>query len=125
MLRMAAACLALVLAGCAGGQQILSAGSTPAPDSMNGRWVLSEPNAPSCTMTFAGAEGALTGTIAPDGGCPERFYLSRRWTIGQDGLTIGDDATNALGILTFSGDRFTGKSATGAPVTLSRQSSAL
>jgi len=125
MLRTAAACLALLLAGCAGGQQLLSAGSTPAPDSMNGRWVLSEPNAPPCTMTFAGGEGALTGTISPDGGCPERFYLSRRWSIGADGLTIADDAMNALGTLTYSGDRFAGKSAAGMPVTLSRQSSAL
>mgnify|MGYP001550948869 FL=1 len=125
MLRVAAACLAVVLAGCAGGQQILSAASTPAPDSMNGRWVLAEPNAPACGMTFAGVEGALTGTISPDGGCPERFYLSRRWSIGQDGVTIGDDANNALGVLTFSGGQFAGKSAAGTPVTLSRQKPAL
>ena len=125
MLRAATACLAVVLAGCAGGQQILSTASTPAPDSMNGRWVLAEPNAPSCTMTFAGGEGALTGTISPDGGCPERFYLSRRWSIGQDGLTIGDDGMNALATLTFSGSQFAGKSAGGTPVTLSRQTAPL
>ena len=67
----------------------------------------------------------LTGTISPDGGCPERFYLSRRWSIGQDGVTIGDDANNALGVLTFSGGQFAGKSAAGTPVTLSRQKPAL
>jgi hypothetical protein len=124
MPRAAPACLALVLAGCAGGQ-LLSTGGAPAPDSMNGRWALAEPNAPSCAMTFAGADGALSGTIAPEGGCPERFFLSRRWTIGADGLTISDSEMNTLGTLTFSGGQFSGKSAAGTPVTLSRKAPAL
>jgi len=66
----AAVCLALalMLAGCASGPSLLSGASTPAPDSMNGRWVLTAPNAPPCGMNFAGAAGALTGTIAPEGG---------------------------------------------------------
>jgi len=119
-MRAAAACLALTLAGCAGAQDVLSSAGTPAPDSMNGRWVLSVPNAPSCGMTFAGASGALSGTISPDGGCPERFFLSRRWAIGENGLTISDDGGNALGALSFSGGRFAGKSAGGVPVTLTR-----
>jgi len=120
MLRAASVCLAIGLAGCAGGQSLLSDAPAPAPDSMNGRWVLSAPNAPSCTMTFAGTTGALSGTIVPDGGCPERFYLSRRWSIGADGVTIADENMAALATLTFSGGRFGGTSAAGTPVTLTR-----
>ena len=120
MQRALAACLALMLAGCAGGQSLLSSASTPAPGDMNGRWVLTAPGAPSCTMSFAGAAGALTGTISPEGGCPERFFLSRRWTIGENGLTISDDEAKPLGTLTFSGDRFSGTSVAGTPVTLTR-----
>jgi len=110
----------MMLAGCAGGQSLLSAGSAPAPGDMNGRWVLTAPNAPSCTMSFAGASGALTGTISPDGGCPERFFLSRHWSIGENGLTISDDDMKPLGTLTYSGDRFSGTSVAGTPVTLAR-----
>ena len=112
--------LALVLAGCAGGQSLLSGASTPAPESMNGRWVLTAPNAPPCGMNFSGATGALTGTIAPEGGCPERFYLSRRWAIGESGLTITDDDNAILATMTFSGTAFSGTSAGGTPVKLSR-----
>ena len=117
-----AACLALalMLAGCAGGQSLLSASSTPAPGDMNGHWVLTAPGAPSCAMTFAGSLGALTGTISPEGGCPERFYLSRRWAIGESGLTITDDDNNMLATMTFSGSAFSGTSAGGTPVKLSR-----
>jgi hypothetical protein len=120
MQRALTTCLVLTLAGCAGGQSLLSAGSTPAPGDMSGRWVLTAPNAPSCAMTFAGDAGALTGTISPDGGCPERFFLSRHWSIGENGLTISDGEMKPLGTLTFSGDRFSGNSAAGTPVTLTR-----
>ena len=120
MRRAAAVCLGLVLAGCAGGQDILSGASTAAPESMNGRWTLSEPNGPPCGMTFAGGPGALTGTIAPEGGCPEPFYLSRHWAIGEGGLTISGDEMKPLGTLTFSGGQFRGTSVAGAPVTLTR-----
>jgi len=118
----AAVCLALalMLAGCAGGPGLLSGASTPAPESMNGRWVLSAPNAPSCGLNFGGASGALTGTISPEGGCPERFFLSRHWSIGENGLTISDDEMKPLGTLTFSGDRFSGTSVAGTMVTLTR-----
>ena len=112
--------LALVLAGCAGGQSLLSSATTAAPESMNGRWVLSAPNAPSCGLSFGGSAGALTGTISPEGGCPERFYLSRRWAIGESGLTIGDDDNNTLATMTFSGSAFSGTSAGGTPVKLAR-----
>ncbi|MGN6570295.1 MAG: AprI/Inh family metalloprotease inhibitor [Pseudolabrys sp.] len=120
MRRAAAACLAFTLAGCAGGPSLLSGASTPAPESMNGRWVLTAPNAPPCGMNFSGSPGALTGTISPEGGCPDRFYLSRHWAIGENGLTISDDDNTMLGTLTFSSSQFSGTSASGTPVKLSR-----
>jgi len=120
MRRAFSACLALMLAGCAGGQSLLSSDSAPAPGDMSGRWVLAAPNAPDCVMTFAGAAGALTGTISPEGGCPERFFLSRHWSIGENGLTVSDDEMKPLGTLTFSGGRFSGTSVGGTPVTLTR-----
>ena len=120
MRRAATACLGLVLAGCAGGQSLLSSASTPAPDDMNGRWVLSAPSAPSCAMTFAGGPGALGGTISPEGGCPERFFLSRHWSIGENGLTVSDEDMKPLGTFAFSGGQFSGTSAGGTPVKLTR-----
>jgi hypothetical protein len=120
MQRLSVAYLALTLAGCAGGQSLLSSASTPAPGDMNGRWVLSVPGAPSCAMSFAGAAGALTGTISPEGGCPDEFFLSRHWSIGENGLTISGDEMKPLGTLTFSGGQFRGTSAAGLPVTLTR-----
>jgi hypothetical protein len=119
-MRALAAGLAMVLAGCAGGQSLLSAASTPAPGNMNGRWVLTAPGAPSCAMIFAGSPGALTGTISPEGGCPERFFLSRHWSIGENGLTISDEDMKPLGTLTFTGDRFSGTAVSDTKVTLSR-----
>ena len=116
----AAVCLALMLAGCAGGPSLLSGASTPAPESMNGRWVLTAPNAPPCGLNFGGGPGALSGTISPEGGCPERFFLSRHWAIGEGGLTITDDTNTMLGTLTFSGTAFSGTSAGGTPLKLSR-----
>ena len=42
-------------------------------------------------MTFGAATpAAADGTIAPEGGCPGKFYTSRKWTYDQAGLTIRD-----------------------------------
>jgi len=121
----ALALTAFALAGCSGGQSLYGdSGSPPAPPApevaMAGRWMLSAPNAPACGMNFAGEPGKQEGTIAPEGGCPERFFTSRRWTLRQGALTINDHENNALAELNFSGGRFEGKSNTGAPVTLAR-----
>ena len=63
---------------------------------MAGRWILTAPNAPSCGMNFAGAPGAREGTVSPEGGCPGKFFLSRRWALEQDALVINDDENNPL-----------------------------
>ena len=122
-----AALIALTLAGCAGGPALLSdapsAVATTAETSelaMTGRWILSAPNAPSCGMSFNAKPGIDSGTIVPEGGCPERFFLSRRWTLGKDGLTIADDDNNPLATLSYAADHFDGKSVAETPVTLAR-----
>jgi len=111
----------MMLAGCAGSTQVSepAAPATPKLD-MNGRWMLSAPNAPSCGMTFEAPPGAREGAIRPEGGCPGDFFMSRHWTLAQGQLTINDHNNAPLGQLTLSGDSFAGKSTAGAPVTLAR-----
>jgi hypothetical protein len=82
--------------------------------------MLSAPNAPVCGMNFAGAPGAREGRVAPEGGCPEKFFMSRRWSIEQDKLTIIDSENNPLAQLNLADGQFQGKSITGTPVTLTR-----
>ena len=113
----------LTLTGCAG-EQLSLGSSAPAPapvdDSMTGRWILSAPNAPSCGLEFGGAAGARAGPVAPDGGCPGNFYMSRRWAIEGGVLTITGQESQSLAQLKVVGTRFEGQSSTGPPVTLSR-----
>ena len=111
----------LTLTGCAGEQLSLdSSAQTPVDDSMTGRWILSAPNAPSCGLEFGGAAGARAGSVAPDGGCPGNFYMSRRWAIEGGVLTITGQERQPLAQLKVVGTRFEGQSSAGMPVTLSR-----
>jgi len=111
----------LTLTGCAGEQlSIDSSAQTPVDDSMTGRWILSAPNAPSCGLEFGGAAGARAGSVAPDGGCPGNFYMSRRWAIEGGVLTISGQESQPLARLKVVGSRFEGQSSAGTPVTLSR-----
>jgi len=108
---------ALLLAGCAGGS--LGVSPTQAPDTgMAGRWLLAAPNAPTCGMNFAGAR---EGTVSPEGGCPGKFFMSRRWSLEQGTLVINDQDNQPLANLSHAGGRFEGQSTAGTPVTLSRQ----
>jgi hypothetical protein len=112
--------VALILTGCAG-EQIPLETATPQDASMPGRWILATPNAPSCGFELSGAQGAHTGTIAPDGGCPGNFYLSRLWSMEGNTITIKDAESQLLARLNFIGTRFDGLSTTGIKITLSRQ----
>jgi len=115
----AAAACALTLAACAG---TLGTQDT-APklvDSMAGRWILTAPNAPSCGMNFGGAAGAREGKLVPEGGCPDKFYQSKSWTLDQGALTIKDDEGEALAQLKLRGNQFEGESNAGTPLTLAR-----
>jgi hypothetical protein len=110
---------AAMLAACAstGGDQ---APTAQLPDSMAGRWILSEPNAPVCGINFGGTPGVQEGPLVPEGGCPEKFYTSKAWTLSQGTLTIKDANGETLAQLTFATGRFDGQSAAGAPVSLAR-----
>ena len=113
----------LTLTACAGEQFSLGSSApapTPADSSIHGRWTLSTPNAPSCGLEFAGAPGARTGKVAPDGGCPGGFYMSRRWAMEGDALTITDGGSQLLAQFKPNGTRFEGQSTAGMPVTLAR-----
>jgi len=110
---------ALTLAACGTvGEQTPQSQTTT--DVMAGRWVLTEPNAPTCGIAFSGAPGVQQGALLPDGGCPEKFYLSRRWSLSQNALTISDDSGQPLAQLIFANGQFSGQSAAGTAVTLSR-----
>lgn len=118
--------MVLMLAGCAG-EQLSLGGSPAAPTAapapavtMAGRWMLSAPNAPPCGMNFGGAPGAKEGSIAPEGGCPGNFFMSRHWALEQGALTINDHENNPLAQLKLAGTRYEGQSTAGTPVTLAR-----
>jgi hypothetical protein len=110
--------MALMLAGCAGEPV-----AAPAPKlaiTMAGRWILSAPNAPSCSMTFEGAPGQKQGAIHPEGGCPGKFFTSRSWALSEGRLTIDDYKNRPLAELELAKGGFQGKSTAGMPVTLAR-----
>ena len=119
------ALIAMTLAGCGGGANTSSLLSDrPPPGAVDltivGRWMLAAPNAPACGLNFTARPGATEGSVAPEGGCPERFFTARRWSLQQSTLTITDDERTPLAQLTLNGDRYEGKSATGTPLTLAR-----
>ena len=113
--------IALTLAGCAGQGFSFGDKSQQADTAMAGRWILAAPGAPTCGMNFYGVAGAREGKVAPEGGCPGNFYLSRRWLLEQDALVINDDDNNMLARLPSAGTRFEGSSTLGLSVTLARQ----
>ena len=123
--------LAATLAGCSGdrmaGFEIPGSSPSPAPSSaapinMSGRWLLSSPGRGQCGMSF-GAAGpdAPDGTIAPEGGCPGKFFTSRKWTIDASGrLTLRDHNGQPLAQLSAADAGFSGRSSSGEPVSLMR-----
>ena len=82
--------------------------------------MLAAPNAPPCGMNFGGAAGAQQGSIAPEGGCPGNFFMSRHWTLAGNVLTINDHEDKPLAELKLAGAGYEGQSTTGTPVTLGR-----
>lgn len=89
------------------------------PVPIAGRWQFSSPGRGQCNMTFGAANaGAAEGTIAPEGGCPGKFYMSRKWSYDQNGLTMRDHNGQTLALLAGEGGRFDGKAASGKSVAL-------
>ena len=90
------------------------------PTAMAGRWRFSSAGR-QCNMNFGAANAqAPEGTIAPEGGCPGKFYMSRKWTYDQTGLTMRDHNGQPLAQLSGGGGQFDGKATSGEPATLSR-----
>ena len=124
------AMLAAAAANCSGtGFELPASGATPPqaarpsqpPVNMAGRWMLASPGRGQCNMTFRSATpDAAEGTIAPEGGCPGKFFTSRRWAFDSNGLSIRDHNSVPLAQLSAAGGGFDGKATTGDPVTLTR-----
>jgi hypothetical protein len=124
----------VILAGCGG--MGLGTSSEPPPAApaaralapqakpladMAGRWMLASPAGGMCSMNFSGAPGAIEGTIAPEGGCPGKFFTSRRWMFDQDGLVIRNHTGDTLARLAMPAPgRFEGQTATGETLALTR-----
>ncbi len=125
------AALAITLAGCSSDRAAFPfTGSTTAaavpgrpvtpPVNMAGRWLLASPGRGQCNMTFGAAPGAAEGTIAPEGGCPGKFFTSRKWAFDTTGLVIRNHNGEPLAQLSAAGGQFTGQSTAGEPITLAR-----
>jgi protease inhibitor Inh len=88
---------------------------------MAGRWQLASAGSGACGMTFTGAAGGVEGTIAPEGGCPGKFFTSRRWAFDQDALLIRSHTGEVLGRLAMPAPgRFEGQATTGETLALTR-----
>jgi Protease inhibitor Inh len=102
-------------------QPIARAAPSPPPVDMAGRWQLASTAGGACAMVFAATPGIGEGTIAPQGGCPGKFFTSRRWLYEQDTLIIRDHKGEPLARLAFSPPaRFEGQAAPGETISLSR-----
>lgn len=96
------------------------AGPAPAVN-MAGRWVLATPGAGYCGMNFAATPGANEGTIAPEGGCPGKFFTSRQWALEHNAIIIRNHTGEMLAQLNVAEpSRLEGQSATGEQVSLTR-----
>lgn len=110
----------LTLTGCAAERVSLETAPAPKELSIPGRWILTAPGVPTCGLEFGGAPSGRAGSIAPDGGCPGNFYMSRRWAMEDGALTIADTDNQPLAKFKFVGAHFEGESPNGVPMILSR-----
>jgi hypothetical protein len=101
---------------------------TPPPVDLAGRWQLSAAAGGACSMNFAGTPGtgaaqspAPQGTIAPAGGCPGNFFMSRKWALENGMLIIRDFKGRTLTQMSYVGAHFEGHDASDSALTLSKQ----
>jgi hypothetical protein len=122
-----AAVLALAVAGCTSDRPSVASGpaasaraAAPAVD-VAGRWTLASTAGGSCAVTLSGGPGAAEGSIKPEGGCPGKFYTSRKWSLQQGALVIQDHTGAQLAQLAMSSpSQFAGPGGSGQQLTLSR-----
>ncbi len=116
-----AAMLTALLGACAGTMSGALTEVQPTPKlDMNGRWLLSAKNGPPCGLAFRSAADGQSGSITPEGGCPEGLFKSRIWSFETGELVIQNQDNELLAQLRFVDGRFEGKSTTGTPVVLAR-----
>ncbi len=85
------------------------------------RWVLAEPGAGCCGVTFVAPPGATEGPVAPEGGCPGKFHASRTWAFEHDAIVIRNHAGETLVQLYMADQgRLEGQSGSGEQVSLTR-----
>ena len=88
---------------------------------MTGRWVLASTGSGSCAMVFNSTVGAHEGTVAPEGGCPGKFFMSRKWAFEQNSLVIRNHNEEPLAQLSSAQPgRLEGRATNGDPVSLTR-----
>ncbi|HZS64988.1 MAG TPA: AprI/Inh family metalloprotease inhibitor [Xanthobacteraceae bacterium] len=79
---------------------------------MAGRWRLVSAGGQACNMTFTAASGDLQGAVAPEGGCPGKFFTTRHWNFDHDTLRLLDHKNEPLVELKRnSAGRFEGEAA--------------
>ena len=130
----ALAVAALALAGCASDRgfsdPFTPARTEPAtppkpaapPVNMAGRWLLASADRGQCGINFTAPLNATAGRVAPEGGCPGKFFTSRQWAFDQGALVLYDHREHQLARLTPSEPpgRFEGTAEGGFPISLSR-----
>ena len=110
-----------MLGGFSGTAPVGGASPSAPPISIAGRWLLTSPGRSQCGMAFGAAgPNAVEGTIAPEGGCPGKFFTSRKWTSDAAGLTIRDHKGQPLAQLAPSAGGFSGRATSGEVVSLMR-----
>lgn len=105
---------------------VAPAAPAPPPIDLAGRWQLSAAAGGACMMNFGdgpsvGGGLASQGTIAPAGGCPGNFFMSRKWTFENGALVIHDFKDKQLAQMSYVGGHFEGHDASGSALTLSKQ----
>jgi hypothetical protein len=91
------------------------------PIEMTGRWVLASTGSGSCGMIFNSTVGAREGTVAPEGACPGKFVMSRKWAFEQNSLIIRNHNGEPLAQLSSAEPgRLEGRATNGDPVSLTR-----
>jgi hypothetical protein len=110
----------LALMGCAGERVPFESTQMQKELTIPGRWILSTANAPTCGLEFGGAASDRVGSVSPDGGCPEKLYTSRRWSMDERAITIINAENQPLAHFRLVGDRYEGRSMNGTPMILSR-----
>jgi hypothetical protein len=91
----------------------------PPPVDLAGKWKLSGAGG-TCLMTLTDEPGSTEGKIAPAGGCPGNFFMSRKWSYQHEALTIRDFKGQALAELSFANGHFEGQASGGGAMTLAR-----